>query len=493
MGCGASKGRSSSNAIIDQEWPPKADADELHVTGREMTLPESIYWNYVRPFTPITDRAVVNKRCSTAFYAGHRVNLDDEKSLERYERRENEVLVHHGVPCFWDDGNEAIRFRYLPVARGQPGTKQFRIEISDSYNSTSRDDHFATDPKVALEKLRRCRQVWDEHMALIPYHYNRLRVCLEVLHSNGVYVSFLFDGNGTIEDVVNFHASVNTLALNGPASPPPRAQHEIQIFPNTQLGYWVTRCLVNFQQELVSRMQLEEGEVVRCQRYGEESIVDALLEAGADVSAFFEPLIDYPYHTLSVLTLLEDISGGYGPGFETGMSLHEVMRAKLLWFKQQEHILGCVCGFQGIVESLASKSNIKLRFDMGSWVECNVGCQHHHEWMSGVVTGHWIDGQPYTVALDEGSVYVPNDEDKFIRRPALRFQVGDRVECNLYKGDGWAPGIVAAQWPDDRTIETDTDEAFSAKGAPYAILLPKERQFMILGVDQDSCIRALSE
>ena len=52
------------------------------------------------------------------------------------------------------------------------------------------------------------------------------------------------------------------------------------------------------------------------------------------------------------------------------------------------------------------------------------------------------------------------------------------------------PGMVAAQWPDDGI---DTDEAFSANGAPYAILLPKERQFMILGVDQDSCIRALSE
>jgi len=99
----------------------------------------------------------------------------DETYLKRYERGENEVLNHHGIPCFGDAGNEAIRFRYLPVARGQPGTKQFHIMISGWYNSANRGDHFATDPEVALEKLRSCRRAWDEHMSKIPFHYMRLR------------------------------------------------------------------------------------------------------------------------------------------------------------------------------------------------------------------------------------------------------------------------------------------------------------------------------
>ena len=38
-------------------------------------LPESIYWDFVRPFTPVKDRVIVSKRCSTRYYAGKRVEL----------------------------------------------------------------------------------------------------------------------------------------------------------------------------------------------------------------------------------------------------------------------------------------------------------------------------------------------------------------------------------------------------------------------------------
>jgi len=483
MGCGASK---RSNSIIEPAWPPKpkADADELMVAERsEISLPESIFWDYVRPLTPVKDRVVVNKRCSTGFYAANRVTLD-ESYLKRYERRENEVLVHnYGIP-FCDAGNEAVRFRYLPVARGQPGTNQFHVMIGGCYASATRDGHFATDSEVALEKLRSCRRAWDEHMSKIPFHYMRLRLCLETLNSCGKYVSFLFDGEGTIEDVVKFHASVNPLALHGPESGlvSERVQHGTEIFPNTQLGYWVTRCLMNFHQEWEARMELDEGETFRCNQYGEESIVQALLDAGADVSAFFEPMKFHPLFELSVLTELEEIGRGLGPSFERGMSLHELMRKYLLWFKQHDHIFGCVCGFQGIVESLASKSNIMLRFDEGSWVECNVGCHDHNLWVTGFVAGQWVDGQPYIVVvqLDEGlggCVFIPTDEDTYIRRPALRFKVGDRVECYLNEADGWVPGKVAEQWPG------------LAKGHPYAILL-EEDSLLTISNDKDFLIRA---
>lgn len=482
MGCAASKGSSSSNAVVTvppPEWPPKAaDADELE-SGREITLPESIYWDYIRTFTPSKDLVVVNKRCTTAFYAGRRVDLD-ETYLQRYERGECQVLFRDGSPCFFV-GNEAIRFWCLPVARGQPGTKQFRVEIYD--NSSSNDDHSAIDPKVALEKLRLCRQKWDEHMSLIPYPHKRLQACLDELASNGMYVSFLFGGDGKIDDVVKFHASVNLQALDGPEETRVRAQNEIGIFPNTPLGLWVTRWLTHIISELEGRlnMDLEEGEIVRCRCYEEEFIVAALLDAGADATVFFEPLNDYPYNTISVLNLLEAASSGHGPTWEPGMSLHEVMRKNLLWFKRHEHIFGCVCGFQDILERLASKSKVKLRFDVGSWAECNVGCQHHHEWIAGVVTGQWIDGQPYTVAFEEGSVYVPVDTDEFIRVPKLRFQVGDRVEFNVDGGDEWVSGIVIEQWPE------------SDKGHPYKVLLPEDGDHYIAKIDTDILIRAQND
>mmetsp|Transcript_18561 Transcript_18561/g.29135 ORF Transcript_18561/g.29135 Transcript_18561/m.29135 type:complete len:482 (-) Transcript_18561:149-1594(-) len=481
MGCGASKGNSSGNAVVIEpppEWPPKVDADELGLE-REITLPESIYWDYVRPFTPTKDRIVVNKRCTTAFYIGHRVDLD-ETYLQRYERGKNKVLSRDGSPCFLVD-NEFIRFWCLPVARGQSGTKQFRVEIC--CDSSSNYDNFAIDPEIALEKLRLCRQKWDEHMSLIPYPHKRLQACLEELASNGMCVSFLFDGNGTIEDVVKFHASVNPLALDGPVTIA-RAQNEIDIFPNTPIGLWVTRWLTHVMQELEGRIYMEffeEGEIVRCKRYEEEFIVEALLDAGADASVFFEPLSDYPYHTISVLALLESASSGHGPNWEQGMSLHEVMRKYLLWFKRHEHIFGCVCGFQSILERLATKSTAKLRFEVGSWVECNIGCRHHHEWLAGVVTGQWIDGQPYTVALEEGGVYIPIDTDEYVRVPTLRFGVGDHVECNFDEGDEWVSGIVVEQWPE------------SDKGHPYKILLPEEGHLYVVKVDRGIFIRAQSE
>ena len=47
-------------------------------TEAEITLPPNLYWNYVRPFTPIGDRPPLNKRTgSTQFYAGNRVKLDE--------------------------------------------------------------------------------------------------------------------------------------------------------------------------------------------------------------------------------------------------------------------------------------------------------------------------------------------------------------------------------------------------------------------------------
>ena len=53
-----------------KRWPPSGDDETI-------TLPESMYWDFIRPFTPVEDRAVLNKRSgSTQFYAGDCANID---------------------------------------------------------------------------------------------------------------------------------------------------------------------------------------------------------------------------------------------------------------------------------------------------------------------------------------------------------------------------------------------------------------------------------
>lgn len=104
-----------------------------------------------------------------------------------------------------------------------------------------------------------------------------------------------------------------------------------------------------------------------------------------------------------------------------------------------------------------------LRFAVGSRVECNMGMY----WERGsVIRLNYQDPRdlsapaaPYQVQLDSGDlVFAPHDDEDYIRRegsilmsdPALRFRVGDRVECNPRpdsdsSGKGpWATGRVVA-------------------------------------------------
>lgn len=286
---------------------------------KSITLPESLYWEYVRPFTPITDRVVVSKRCSTRYHAGKRVDLDESylKTFERDVGMRAEGFVHGDTSFFYN----------IPIARGVPGTNNFCID----FRGFKCDD---TDPAQALEMLRRARSAWDEHLYQIPSPSARLHACLKILHMNGSCPS-LFIGKGEIADVVTFHAEMNPLAINGPVVSTYRDVVKLShaslslgrnVYPNTQLGYWVAR----FVSSIMMGFQLDDIIYSYANNLG--SIVKELLYAGADVSPFFEPLHSFPRYKFSALTVMSR----YAPNFfKRGMSMYDVMEKYSCWLYYQ--------------------------------------------------------------------------------------------------------------------------------------------------------------
>jgi hypothetical protein len=465
---------SSSRSSSEKKRPaPQAEAAESKEENN-IILPESIYWEYVRPFTPIEDRAVISKRCSTRYYAGKRVDLN-ETYLKKLERRVKKMK--DADDSCWGEESDTVVYSNIPIARGDPGTKHFRIDFCFSdIMATWNSEHSVRDPYVALEMLRHARNAWDEHMSTLPSPSERLQACLEILHSDDVMNHppftnftrpFLFVGKGEIGDVVRFHASLNPSALSGPVKVRGCGCGErLEAFPNTQLGYWIAQYVNVVMMGLHDRACYNATE-------GLELIVWELLDAGANVSAFFEPLDEYPrkFSALSALDC-QDF-------FEPEMSMYEVMRRFLRWFRRQDDDhFDRTRGLTKILDALARKSNIKLRFDVDCWVECYMG--EEEGWKGGIVTEQWSDGHICVVELDGSIATVPVDSDDFIRRPELRFSVGDRVECNM--PSGWMPGNVTKVWSD------------FAKGCPYEIVLDahEEGAFATAPADWDKCIRRLS-
>jgi len=114
----------------------------------------------------------------------------------------------------------------------------------------------------------------------------------------------------------------------------------------------------------------------------------------------------------------------------------------------------------GFAPQVTRQSARQLRFAVGDRVECHMGgywavgtilALNHHE--AGFAEGAFA---PYQVALDSGGkIFAPEDTDGVIRRigtlvlsdAALRFRVGDRVECSLLAAGGgvrWDAGVVVA-------------------------------------------------
>jgi len=269
---------------------------------------------------------------------------------------------------------------------------------------------------------------------------------------------------------VKFHTELNPKAINGPVTVS-GGGGSVVFFPNAQLGCWVALCVKSFMTQFM-RQFFDNGASCSLSSVALESIVRELLDAGADVSPFFEPLEEYP-NDFSALSFLRcsDLH-------EPGMSMHHVMLNFLLWQRQlEDHDSALANKVGGVLESLAKKSGIKLRFNVRDWIEASLGCRG---WVGGVVANQWVDGYPYRIFLDHGTfVAAPVDSDEYIRHPELRFSVGDRVECQ--KGEEWVPGTVTKQWPD--------------KGIPYEIVLDvhDEGQFCVMPFDWDKFLRAWRE
>eukprot|EP00985_Skeletonema_marinoi_P011980 scaffold5700_cov125-Skeletonema_marinoi.AAC.4 len=467
-------------SAIQNAWPPKTDTNVLEY-GQEdvvlqegvISLPDSIYYQHVRPFTPAKDRLVVSKRCSTRFYAGNRVKLD-ETYLKKFER----LVKVKDAAGRWVDGDTVV-YHNLPVARGEPGTYNFCLEFGEEVQHvTNNVGLLQTD--VALEKLRAARKAWDEHLSKIPTPATRLNACLNVLATTGIngLCSFLFDGRGDVSDVIKFHASMDIMALNGSFFHPAyrvdlysfSLGRSNEVLPNTQLGGWVTRYMNRVQQEL-------ENPFLPSFTWRFESIVEELLDAGADVGPFFEPL-EYPLDKDSVLTSLSAISRGLIPTlYSKGMSMCEMMRHYLILSHRLDNDNDCTRELGNLLDMLSRQSTIELRFHVGDWVECNM----EEGWMKGVVTKQWARGYSYEVILVEsGTAASPFDTDEYVRRPELRFSVGDRVECCME--EGWMPGTVRKHWSE-------------VNGNPYEVALDsyKKWEFCTAPCDMDDYIRALNE
>lgn len=354
-------------------------------------LPESIYWDFVRPFTPVKDRVIVSKRCSTRYYAGKRVELD-KSYLKTFESRRRVKNAEGDVV------EESVVYTNIFVSHGEPGTPQFRIGFDDSSND---DD--------ALAQLHTARSAWDEHLSKISSPSARLHACLDLLRSDDFdgACPFLFDGKGEIGDVVKFHASVNLSSLNGP-------WQGRKSFPNTQLGYWIA-CYLNDVM-----MGVYDG-ASYSSTWKFRDIVMELIDAGADVNPFFEPLNEYP-ETFSALSALGHRTRDF---FERGMSMHDVLTLQADSYLEEEE--GPVWPWQqlsgqpgrtigNLLDLLGRKSDIVLRFALGDRVECNMGDEEG--WMPGTIKRHWLYGRPYEIELDHisgSSVWAPFDGDECIR------------------------------------------------------------------------------
>ena len=176
---------------------------------------------------------------------------------------------------------------------------------------------------------------------------------------------------------------------------------------------------------------------------------------------------------------------------DAGVSPEEIIRAAAL-----EWQLGMQRG-----EPMA------LRFPIGAPVHCRIGADGA-EWATGTIVKHshrepgWPVNRsvPYQVLLDadfargeRNAVWSPADVDECIRA-ALRFRIGDRVECRLNQ-DTWARGHVVAhfyresKWPLTRyaPYQIQLDTIAGAGGDPT--LLMSSGALIYAPEDDDACIR----
>jgi len=357
-----------------KRWPPSSGVDEAET----VTLPPDLYWDYVRPYTPIEDRAIINKRTgSTRFYAGKRVlidlnflNEDRMMALEQYPK------------------SGTLRESGIPHATGEPGTATFRMHLSlqDQWNEQGNAKYDETDPNGTLVLLRNARSAWDDHLSKILSPSARLHACLCMFQGdNDVELPLLFTGNGTLHEVVALHTSMNRMSLNQPIGP---------FGYGNVLRYWVDEY---FDCEMENTQLM----VTFSKTYQYKQIVVALVNAGADTTQFTVPLDN----SLSRCSYRQP---------ENGKSIIERM---LICCESYKEDMLYNNRFYWLVGTLRarSKASPTLRFNKGDRVECKMSSDPDG-WESGTLFSHWYLFYTYYVDLDDGScAQVPTDTDEYIR------------------------------------------------------------------------------
>lgn len=276
-------------------------------------------------------------------------------------------------------------FEHLPYTEGEPGSSDFRLSFE---NQACVDE--ITDPDEVLVMLQKVRDNWDKHMSLIPCPTQRLHACLDLFRWNHSTCSgnywdkercrLLFPGDGSIEDLATFHASMNKLSVKGP--PISRA------LPNTQLGYWGGIYLSIYSVAKVQKKSLNESIVLG-------HIFRTLAETGADVEEFYEPMDIYPEDAIvrgdsivsndmiSVLCALR----GSEENFGSGMAVMECMKCYFNVHHESD-INSNLRGLVGLVSCLDEHKKddfAALRFSVGDRVECFM----NGEWLPGTILEQW--------------------------------------------------------------------------------------------------------
>ena len=288
-------------------------------------------------------------------------------------------------------------FEHLPYTEGEPGSSGFRLILEvTSENSVAT----ITEPNEALVALKKVRDTWDRHMSLISSPSARLHACLALLHDNsnatGYYLRcrLLFPGDGSIKDLVNFHASMNKMSIKGPPTAPS--------FPNTQLGYWAGNYLCAYMKDLRNETYKYEPELLT-------AIVQVLAEAGADVEEFYEPMDVYPEDAIirgdsvvsndmiSVLSALR----GFEHGFSRDMSIAECLKCYFDIHRDDDINLHGLVGLVGCLDYHMKFDCSALRFSIGDRVECLMS----EGWLPGTIRKQWCyDGRfgfkyPYLIDM----------------------------------------------------------------------------------------------
>ena len=308
------------------------------------SLPPEIYWNHVRPFQPRRDRAVVTRRCTTRFHAGDRPRLD-AAYLDRHHARA--------------DGG----FGRLPriVAPGGGSGDGFRID----FPSGEEDGDDEEDPEAALLRLRSVRSAWDGALRDLNTPARRLRACLELACREGAtgreQSPLLFPGDGTVSDIVEFHADTDEASVLGAVS---------SGLERTQLGYWVGELVGSIMGDLDPDSGADESRISPRTQALRDAVI-ALFRAGADVGPFFEPR--ETMETEEVFHCPTDLH-------EPGMSVYELFHEYADWLADER---GVVVGLDWLIGSLGrvrSRTH-PLRFQVGDSVECSLG---DHGWVTGI-------------------------------------------------------------------------------------------------------------